>query len=176
MKYEIMVIGYKQTEETKRKIGLANMSNNGLLRGLVRISCVACGLRQTGMVGHVQTDKCPSCGDKGLNVTVGNKAPRRREDFESLNKFKKEVINMVDIEKVKKVADLMVELKKLGVNVEMADEEKEDDTKGSVGEEPEESEKESATVFERAQTGKGFEIYADYNTLDSNKYKRLTRD
>ena len=56
-------------------------------------------------------------------------------------------------------------------------EEPTDGTKGEVGEPKEDVEESSdATVLETAEQGKGFALYKDYNKLDKNKFKKLTRD
>ena len=53
--------------------------------------------------------------------------------------------------------------------------EKKDSTKGIVTEEVKKVESKGDIVFEMADTGKGFQIYRDYNKENSNKFKRLIR-
>ena len=49
-----------------------------------------------------------------------------------------------------------------------------DETKGSVGTNDEEDSAEESLVVEKAETGKGFEIWRDY-TKDTDRFKRLAR-
>ena len=82
-------------------------------------------------------------------------------------------------DKVTEVAELVGKLKELGVevNAEVSDDaEVKDETKGTVSDDDGEDAGEAeTTVVELAATGKGFSIYSDYNSLDSTKFKRLTR-
>ncbi len=55
-------------------------------------------------------------------------------------------------------------------------EEAEDETKGAVGTESEEDEvAEESAVIEKAETGRGFQIWRDYSKEDAGKFKRLSR-
>ncbi len=52
----------------------------------------------------------------------------------------------------------------------------EDETKGTVGTETEEEEStEEGLVIEKADTGRGFQIYRDYDKDETGKFKRLSR-
>ncbi len=52
----------------------------------------------------------------------------------------------------------------------------EDETKGTVGEEEtEETQTEESLVIEKADTGKGFQIWRDYSKESAGKFKRLSR-
>jgi hypothetical protein len=63
------------------------------------------------------------------------------------------------------------------VKNELAKEETEDETQGSVGsEEPEDDSIEEGLVIEKAETGKGFAMYREYTGEGASKFKRLCRD
>ena len=88
-------------------------------------------------------------------------------------------------ERAKKIAELVKALKdlKCDVKVDLTEQEAEvidepvETTKGVVGEKPAEEAKESndSMVMEIADTGKGFQFYADTEKLDKSKFKRLAR-
>ena len=51
----------------------------------------------------------------------------------------------------------------------------EDETKGVVGDSEEEEESDENVVIEKADSGRGFQIYRDYSKDSSGKLKRLVR-
>jgi len=89
--------------------------------------------------------------------------------------------NMAE-DKVKEIAKTLVRLRELGVDTsaveptaEETEAEVEDKTTGDVSDGEEETAEESMTVIELSATGAGFDIYADYDSADSTKFKRLSR-
>lgn len=77
--------------------------------------------------------------------------------------------NMVDMKEVEKIAaKVIAEMKKVGIST--------DETTGKVGFKEEKDVSEDADVYEHSDSGRGLSVYKDYTKIDSNKYKRLSRD